>query len=133
MQTEDAPCRLPPEAHTSRGEHMPTMLSRRRVLKDIDMKLYSTALSPYARKVAIVAHEHRIFERIELVPTKLTPPNAELMQHNPLNKVPTLVLDDGTALYDSIVICEYLDSVGPGPKLFPANGAARWDALRRHA
>jgi glutathione S-transferase len=97
------------------------------------MKLYSTALSPYARKVAIVAHEHRIFERIELVPTKLTPPNAELMQHNPLNKVPTLVLDDGTALYDSIVICEYLDSVGPGPKLFPANGAARWDALRRHA
>jgi glutathione S-transferase len=51
----------------------------------------------------------------------LTPPNAELMQHNPLNKVPTLVLDDGTALYDSIVICEYLDSVGPGPKLFPAN------------
>jgi glutathione S-transferase len=55
------------------------------------------------------------------------------MQHNPLNKVPTLVLDDGTTLYDSLVICEYLDSVGLGPKLFPASGAARWDALRRHA
>ncbi len=97
------------------------------------MKLYSIALSPYARKVAIVAREHRIFERLEVVPIKVTPPNAELMQHNPLNKVPTLVLDDGTALYDSIVICEYLESIGLGPKLFPAGGASRWDALRRHA
>ena len=97
------------------------------------MKLYWIALSPYARKVAIAAREHRVAERIEFVTIKVTPPNAELMQHNPLNKVPTLVLDDGTALYDSIVICEYLDSIGHGHNLFPSAGAARWDALRRHA
>jgi glutathione S-transferase len=52
---------------------------------------------------------------------------------NPLNKIPTLVLDDGTALYDSRVICEYLDTLHAGPKLFPADASARWAALRRQA
>src|SRR5690606_34469283 len=46
---------------------------------------------------------------------------------------PTLLLDDGTALYDSVVICEYFDLIGHGPKLFPPEGPARWEALRRHA
>lgn len=96
------------------------------------MKLHWTPISPYARKVLIAAREHQLLERIEMIETKVSPPNAQLMQHNPLNKVPTLVLDDGTALYDSVVICEYLDSIGTGSKLFPT-GAARWDALRRHA
>lgn len=97
------------------------------------MKLHWVPLSPYARKVIIAAREHRIFERIELIETKVTPPNRELMQLNPLNKVPTLVLEDGTPLYDSVVICEYFDSVGLGPKLFPSAGKERWEALRRHA
>lgn len=97
------------------------------------MKLYWIALSPYARKVAVVAREHRVADLIEFLAVKVTPPNAELMQHNPLNKVPTLILDNGTALYDSVVICEYLDSIGHGPQLFPSTGASRWDALRRHA
>ena len=97
------------------------------------MKLFWIALSPYARKVLIVAREHRLIEQIEVVPTKVTPANPELMQHNPLNKVPTLLLDDGSALYDSAVICEYLDAIGSGPKLFPSSGEARWSALRRHA
>jgi glutathione S-transferase len=96
------------------------------------MKLHWLPFSPFARKVLIAAHERGIVERLEVIETKVTPPNPELMQHNPLNKVPTLLLDDGTALYDSLVICEYLDSIGSGPKLFP-EGAARWDALRRHA
>ena len=60
-------------------------------------------------------------------------PNAEVMAVNPLNKIPTLVLDDGTALYDSRVICEYLDTLHDGPKLFPADAGARWTALRRQA
>jgi glutathione S-transferase len=97
------------------------------------MKLFWLPVSPYARKTIIAAREHRIFERLELIETKVTPPNPELMRLNPLNKVPTLLLEDGTALYDSVVICEYFDSIGLGPKLFPLGGAARWDALRRHA
>ena len=52
---------------------------------------------------------------------------------NPLAKIPALVLDTGEALYDSPVICEYLDSLGTGPTLLPAAGPARWTALRRQA
>ena len=60
-------------------------------------------------------------------------PNAEVMATNPLNKIPTLILDDGTALYDSRVICEYFDTLHDGPRLFPADAGARWTALRRQA
>ena len=56
-------------------------------------------------------------------------PNADVMAINPLNKIPTLILDDGSALYDSRVICEYLDTLHDGSKLFPAE---RRRALRRH-
>src|SRR3712207_6237144 len=71
--------------------------------------------------------------RIELEATNphLSPP--ELLRVNPLSKVPSLLLDDGTALYDSPVICEYLDSLGDAPPLFPAAGPARWTALRQQA
>ena len=61
-----------------------------------------------------------------------TGPSAEVAAHNPLGKIPALVLEDGTALYDSRVICEYLDGLSSGPHLFP-EGAARWDALTRQA
>jgi glutathione S-transferase len=61
----------------------------------------------------------------------LSPP--ELLGVNPLSKVPALLLDDGTALYDSPVICEYLDGLGDAPPLFPPPGPARWTALRRQA
>jgi glutathione S-transferase len=62
-----------------------------------------------------------------------TKPHAELMQDNPLSKIPTLVLDDGTVIYDSPVICEYLDSLGGAAKLHPAESRARLAALRRQA
>jgi glutathione S-transferase len=62
-----------------------------------------------------------------------TKPHAALMQDNPLSKIPTLVLDDGTVIYDSPVICEYLDSLGGAPKLHPAEPKARLVALRRQA
>lgn len=60
-------------------------------------------------------------------------PNSELARDNPLMKVPTLITADGAALFDSRVICEYLDTLHPGRKFFPANGPARWQALRQQA
>ena len=56
-----------------------------------------------------------------------------LNEENPLGKIPALVLGDGTALFDSPVICEYLDTLHDGPRLFPADGPERWTALRRQA
>lgn len=99
------------------------------------MKLYWSPRSPFARKVMIFAHETGLAGRIECVPTLvvMSRPNRELMHTNPLGKIPTLVTDEGRVLYDSLVICEYLDSLHRGPRLFPAAGAARWDTLRRHA
>jgi glutathione S-transferase len=69
-------------------------------------------------------------ERVVVAANK---PNAGVMALNPLNKIPTLVLEDGTALYDSRVICEYLDTLHDGPNLFPPAKAARWPVLRRQA
>ena len=59
--------------------------------------------------------------------------DPNIVRSNPLGKVPTLITDDGTALYDSRVICEYLDSLHGGRPLFPSAGPSRWSALRRHA
>ena len=60
-------------------------------------------------------------------------PPGGLLAANPLSKVPCLLTEDGVALYDSPLICEYLDSVGDAPPLFPDHGAARWQALRNQA
>ena len=99
------------------------------------MKLHWSPRSPFVRKVMIAAHETGLVDRLTCVRTvvAMTAPNAALLSDNPLSKIPTLVLDDGSALYDSAVICEYLDSLHDGPKLFPADAKARWTALRRHA
>jgi glutathione S-transferase len=99
------------------------------------MKLYWSSISPYARKVMIVAHETGLISRIDYVNVALAYGKAdpELMRSNPLGKVPTLVLDDGTLLYDSNVICEYLDSLHDGQKFFPAILMNRLVALRRQA
>jgi glutathione S-transferase len=99
------------------------------------MKLYWSSRSPFVRKVTIMAHEVALAERITCVPTKVSAaePNAVLMADNPLNKLPTLVLDDGTVIYDSRVICEYLDTLHGGAKMFPAGGPERLAALRRQA
>ena len=99
------------------------------------MKLHWSPRSPFVRKVMIVAHERGLVDRLTCVRTvaAMTTPHAGLMKDNPLSKIPTLVLDDGTALYDSAVICEYLDALDGKPQLFPAEGAARLIALRRQA
>jgi glutathione S-transferase len=99
------------------------------------MKLYYTATSPFVRKVLVAAHEVGLADAIETVPLRPSPTraDAELSRSNPLSKIPALVLDDGTALYDSPVICEYLDGLHAGRKLVPAEGAPRWRVLRLQA
>jgi glutathione S-transferase len=99
------------------------------------MKLHWSPRSPFVRKVMIVAHEVGLAGQIQCVRTvaSMTKPHAELMIDNPLSKIPTLVLDDGTALYDSSVICEYFDQLHDGPKLFPQTFGERMTALRRQA
>ena len=99
------------------------------------MKLHWSPRSPFVRKVMIVANERGIADRLHCVRTvaEMTTPHAELMKDNPLSKIPTLVLDDGMVLYDSPLICEYLDALDGDPKLFPQHGRARIVALRRQA
>jgi glutathione S-transferase len=99
------------------------------------MKLRYSPTSPYVRKVMVVALETGLAERIERIPTTVAPTklNDEVARENPLVKVPALTTDDGLVLYDSPVICEYLDTLHDGPKLFPASGQARWLALRQQA
>jgi glutathione S-transferase len=83
----------------------------------------------------IAAHETGIASRIETIRVEVAVSklNADVMAHNPLNKIPTLVLENGEVLFDSRVICEYFDSLTTGPRLFPSNLAERWVALRRDA
>jgi len=99
------------------------------------MKLHWSPRSPFVRKVMIAAHELGLADKISTVRTVVHPevPHEGLMADNPLSKLPTLVLEDGSALFDSRVICEYLDGLAAGTKLFPAGGPARLAALRDQA
>ena len=89
------------------------------------MKLYMTLPSPFARKVRIVAREKALAGRIEEIAVDPYADAAELMSTNPVVQVPTLVAEDGLALTDSLLICEYLDGLGRGPRLIPAEGVDR--------
>jgi glutathione S-transferase len=100
----------------------------------VAVKLYWSPRSPFARKVMVCAHEVGLAARIECVPTAVAMerPNRALMRDNPLSRIPTLITGDGLALADSTLICEYLDRLHRGPRLFPPP-PRRWPALRRHA
>ena len=97
------------------------------------MKLHWSPKSPYVRKVMVCAHELALLDRLQLQRSvaAMLKPNPGLMDDNPLSKIPTLVLDDGSTLFDSVVICEYLNDLVAGP-LFPKD-AGKWPALRWHA
>ena len=99
------------------------------------MKLFYTRPSPYARKARAAVLELGLEQRVELVEvTTLTHPTSnipELRRENPLQKVPTLVTDEGERLFDSVVIAEYLDAVAGGA-LFPKD-ERRWPSLKLHA
>jgi len=93
------------------------------------MKILFSPFSPYVRKCLVTAMELGLNERITLLPSNAHPINRdrEIIAVNPLGKVPTFFTDDGQALYDSRVICEYLNDLAGG-SLFPS-GAARWPTL----
>lgn len=97
------------------------------------MKLFFSPTSPFVRKCLAVAHELKLDDRLTLMPASASPINRDqtIIASNPLGKVPTLITDDGMALYDSRVICEYLNGLA-GAELFPSS-PARWEALALQA
>jgi glutathione S-transferase len=99
------------------------------------MKLYYTSTSPYVRKVMVAAHETGLIDRIETIFLRPTPVKADpvLSKDNPLSKIPALLEEGKPALYDSPVICEYLDGLHGNTKLIPAAGPDRWRVLRTQA
>lgn len=99
------------------------------------MILHWSPRSPYVRKVMIAITEIGLQDRVRTVRTVTggTTPHWDLMKINPVGKIPTLELADGTVVYDSPVIIEYLDTLHSGPKLYPIAWPERLTALRRHA
>lgn len=98
------------------------------------MKLHWSPKSPYVRKVMICLHELSMNDQVENIRSvaAMLKPNAQIMKDNPLSKIPTLTTADGVHLFDSLVICEYLNNLGHGA-LFPQNGPEKWQSLRWHA
>ncbi len=92
------------------------------------MKILFSPFSPYVRKCLVAAHEMGL--TLTLLPSNAHPVNRDrtIIADNPLGKVPTFFTDDGQILYDSRVICEYLDHLGGG-RLLPAPGRERWTTL----
>ena len=82
----------------------------------------------YIHKVLVVAYEAGVLDRLEFVVNNPVGPDDIIWDYTPLGKHPVLVLEDGLTLYSGLLVCEYLDSLGPGPRLFPQDGT-RWRAL----
>ncbi|CAN5693316.1 glutathione S-transferase [soil metagenome] len=99
------------------------------------MKLHWGPISPFVRKVMICAYETGIEPRITRVRSlvAMNASNDNVMLDNPLSKIPTLLRDDGVALFDSDVICEYFDTLHDGPRMIPVSGEERFIALRWNA
>jgi len=97
------------------------------------MRLYYSPTSPYVRKVLMLAHETGLIAGLELDPTNPWAADTTIGTVNPLGKVPALVLEDDTVLFDSRVICEYLDTLHSDEPFFPPAGPSRWTALRQQA
>ncbi|SOC20555.1 glutathione S-transferase family protein [Thalassospira xiamenensis] len=104
-------------------------------IQNTDHTLLYQTHSPFARKALVFALECELGDRIEVIHQETSPTNRNnrVFAANPLGKVPVLILPDGMALFDSDVICEYLDSLHTGRKLIPTTGAERWKALRLQA
>lgn len=97
------------------------------------MKLYYSPTSPFVRKVNVLAIETGLNKQIEWVKTNPWQAEDTLTAENPLSKIPTLITDDEKVIYDSRVICEYLDSLQSGEKLIPEQSEPRWQVLRLQA
>ena len=96
------------------------------------MKLLFNVPSPFGRKVRIVLLEKGLADKVLMETVQPWPEPVAITPFNPLGKIPVLILDDGTALYDSPVICEYIDSLGGKVRLIP-DGAERFEILRLQA
>lgn len=92
--------------------------------------LRSSPPSPFGRKVKLAANILGLIGEIRIETTDTNDPNDSIRQQNPLGKIPSLILKDGTALFDSRVILEFLDAQAGGGKILPRDGTARFDALR---
>jgi glutathione S-transferase len=90
------------------------------------MKLHYSPGSPFVRKVMACAIARGIEGRIRIIHTNPHESPPELLRDNPLSKVPCLITEDGEAIYDSPLICEYLDTIGEANSLFPTSGTHRW-------
>jgi len=99
------------------------------------MKLMHGKLSPFVRKVMIAAYEKGLADQIEIVSAAVGQGkvNYDLMALNPTGKIPTLISDDGDAIFDSLVICDYLDGLAALPRMVPRDAAERTQALRLNA
>lgn len=99
------------------------------------MRLLYQSHSPYARKVLVAAHEIGLADRLEVIHHETSPTlrNNDVFALNPLGKVPVLICDDDMALFDSSVICEYLDGLHHGRPLIPTDPRQRFIALRNQA
>ena len=99
------------------------------------LHLFYGPTSPYVRKVMVTAHELGIADQIEKLPSAPSPIKRDerIAAANPLAKIPAALTQDGDTLFDSRVICEYLDAQVPGLNLFPADQKARWQALTLQA
>jgi glutathione S-transferase len=97
------------------------------------MILKSSPASPFGRKVRIAASLLGLADKIDVRETDLNDPADSIRVQNPIGKIPTLILDDGTVYYDSRVILEYLDHLAGGGRIIPREPKARFAALRLQA
>lgn len=99
------------------------------------MKLWYSPASPFVRKVLIVAHERGIEGSIQRMDAaaNAVDPDMRIVESNPTGKIPTMILDDGQVLFDSRVICAYLDTLGDAKRLTPRSGAKRFQVMTLEA
>lgn len=93
------------------------------------MQLFSNRMSPFGRKVMVVVHELGLLDKVTLVDAQPRERPEDVVRHNPLGKIPVLVAEDGTRIFDSPVICEFLDTEYGGGRLLPSSGPKRWRVL----
>lgn len=98
-----------------------------------DFQLRSSPASPFGRKIKLAAASLGLLDRIEVVKTDTLDPADDIRLQNPLGKIPALVTPDGTVVYDSRVILEYLDYLAGGGRILPKDPADRFPALTLQA
>jgi glutathione S-transferase len=93
------------------------------------MRLFYSSGSPYARMVRVALRETALLPRVTEEAATLRDPASAILPVNPVGRVPTLLLPDGTVLTETVLILDFLDTLGPEHRLLPAAGAARWQAV----